>query len=325
MPSEPGNDRPNRSLDHPNRPLRLLAIGTSTDWCSVALHLQQADGVRVACADERAGQSQSRRLLPMIESLLRENGLAMADLDAIGFDAGPGAFTSLRIGCGVAQGLGFALSIPLIPVGSLEALAEQGGADWTVAATDARMDEIYWAILRRVDGLPVAVRPAGARRVDDAEGMIADWRAAVQSGRHATIPPAAGDGDSLSGPAAAPADAAVAPAVLAIGDAFDRHPGLREAAVAAGLPIAAAPFPQARAIARLAAARFDAGETLAARDAAPIYVRDKVALDVNEQRALRQARAGGGAGSPRASITPSGGGTGEARPRGNSETAAGRP
>lgn len=322
MPSEPEIDHPHRPLGHPRRPLRLLAIGTSTDWCSVALHLRDADGVRVACADERAGQSQSRRLLPMIESLLRENGLAMADLDAIAFDAGPGAFTSLRIGCGVAQGLGFALSIPLIPVGSLEALAEQGSADWTFVATDARMDEVYWAILRRADGLPVAVRPAGARRVDDAQGMIADWRAALVSGR---VAPAVFGEDSRSGPASPAADASVAPTVLAIGDAFGRHPALREAAVAAGLPVSAARFPEARAIARLAAARFDAGETLAARDAAPIYVRDKVALDVNEQRALRQARSEGSAGLRQASSTPIGGASSPARPSGLSETAVGRP
>lgn len=283
MASEPG-------IDHPHRPLRLLAIGTSTDWCSVALHLRQSDGVRVACADERAGQSQSRRLLPMIESLLRANGLAMADLDAIGFDAGPGAFTSLRIGCGVAQGLGFALSIPLIPIGSLEVLAEQGGADWTFAATDARMNEVYWSVLRRIDGRPEAVRPACARRVDDAPGMFADWRAALASGRQASVPSSEQARDSLGGPAIDPADASPDATVLAIGDAFDRYPGLREAAVAAGLPVSAVSFPDARAIARLAAARFDAGEILSARDAAPIYVRDKVALDVNEQRALRQSR-----------------------------------
>ena len=283
MPSEPG-------IDHPHRPLRLLAIGTSTDWCSVALHLRQSDGVRVVCADERAGQSQSRRLLPMIESLLRENGLAMSDLDAIGFDAGPGAFTSLRIGCGVAQGLGFALSIPLIPVGSLEALAEQGGADWTFVATDARMNEVYWSVLRRIDGRPEAMRAACARRVDDAPGMFADWRAALASGREMSAPPSAQDGDPCGGLASAPGDASPDPTVVAIGDAFDRHPELREAADAEGLPVSAVPFPDARAIARLAAARFDAGEILAARDAAPIYVRDKVALDVNEQRALRQSR-----------------------------------
>ncbi|MEN9315868.1 MAG: hypothetical protein RIS35_2261 [Pseudomonadota bacterium] len=266
MSSEAGND-PSR------RTLRLLAIGTSTDWCSVSLLVRDPDGTRTASADERAGQSQSRRLLPMIESLLRENNLAMSDLDAIAFDAGPGAFTSLRIGCGVAQGLGFALSIPLIPVGSLEALAEQGGADWTLAATDARMSEVYWAVLRRDGDRLVAVCPPKARDVRDPAAMLVDWRAIVPERPGAAT-------------------------MLAIGDAFERHPQLRAAVAAAGLPIATPPFPASLAIVRLAAIRFDAGDCVPARDAAPLYVRDKVALDVDEQRALRAARAAGTVGQP---------------------------
>lgn len=268
MPSEAG-------IDPSSRVLRLLAIGTSTDWCSVCLLVRDADGVRTAFADERAGQSQSRRLLPMIESLLRDSGLSMSDLDAIAFDAGPGAFTSLRIGCGVAQGLGFALSIPLIPVGSLEALAEQGGADWTLAATDARMNEAYWSILRREGGQPVVVRPPRARDVRDPSGMLEDFLALVPEGGRATVT-----------------------TVLAIGDAFERYPELRDAAAAAGLRVVTPSFPEARAIARLAATRFDAGASVPASDAAPIYVRDKVALDVDEQRELRAARAAGSAGHP---------------------------
>lgn len=250
--------------------LRLLALGTSTDWCAVALYLRDAGSVSVHRHEERAGQLQSRRLLPIATGLLEAQGLALSDLDAVAFDAGPGAFTGLRIGCGVAQGVGFALSLPLVPVGSLEALAWQAGADRVFAATDARMGEVYCGGFVRTEGLPAPVGPVQASRADDPGALLARWR------------------EEGGGPAAG---------AVAIGDAFSRHPAMAERFLAEGFRVVQADFPGAEAIARVAAARFDAGRIIAARDAAPVYVRDKVALDVDEQRRLREARAANAAGA----------------------------
>src|SRR5206468_4506798 len=81
--------------------MRILALETSTDWCSIAV----GDGARWHRRDERAGQRHSERLLPMIDAALAEAGWSLSDLDGLAFGAGPGSFTGLRLGCGVAQGM----------------------------------------------------------------------------------------------------------------------------------------------------------------------------------------------------------------------------
>lgn len=126
--------------------MNLLALDTSTEVCSLAVqrgpgHLftQQAPG----------GAQASAALIPAIQALLAQAGLRMADLDAIVFGRGPGSFTGLRTACSVAQGLAFGCGIPVLPVDTLLAVAEearaQAGAARVVALLDARMDEVYWA------------------------------------------------------------------------------------------------------------------------------------------------------------------------------------
>src|SRR5215211_4788798 len=100
--------------------MKLLAFDTSTQWLSVAC---MADDAWITRA-ELAGQAHSERLLPLVDSMLREAGITLADLDAIAFGAGPGSFTGVRIACGVAQGLGFGAQLPLVPIPTLEALAQ---------------------------------------------------------------------------------------------------------------------------------------------------------------------------------------------------------
>ena len=99
--------------------MKILAIDTSTEYCSAAvLH-----GSALASRSERAGQRHSELLLPMIDALLAETGLSLAQLDGVAFGAGPGSFTGLRIACGVAQGLALGADVPVVPVGTLLALA----------------------------------------------------------------------------------------------------------------------------------------------------------------------------------------------------------
>nr|WP_246434644.1 tRNA (adenosine(37)-N6)-threonylcarbamoyltransferase complex dimerization subunit type 1 TsaB [Quisquiliibacterium transsilvanicum] len=243
----------------------MLALSTSTAWCSVALRQRAPGGVRRAFLGEHAGQDHSRLVLVMARRLLSEAGLGFADLDAIGFDSGPGTFTGLRIGCGIAQGLGFALDLPLVPVSSLEALAQQSGASLALAAIDARMNEVYCSAYRMVDGDP---RPLDPVRV---------------------LPPAAALGHLLDclergGERADPGGA------VAIGDTASRHPELGEALRGRGLRVIDDAWPRADAVAEVAALRFAQGRAVPASEAAPLYVRDKVALDVAEQQRLRQAR-----------------------------------
>lgn len=124
---------------------KLLAIDTSTDACSAALYLdgQVKEDFRVI------PRQHTRQLLPMIQTLLDDAGLKVADLDAIAFGRGPGSFAGIRIATGVAQGLAFAAEKPLLPVSTLAAIAldsfKTQGQQRVLAALDARMNELYWA------------------------------------------------------------------------------------------------------------------------------------------------------------------------------------
>jgi tRNA threonylcarbamoyladenosine biosynthesis protein TsaB len=126
--------------------VKLLAIETSTEMCSVAVSL---DGVMTEYC-EHAPMRHAELLLPAVQSLLSDAGLALCDLDAIAFGRGPGSFTSLRIGIGVVQGLAWAGDVPVVPVSSLAAVAQaavDGAAEpgtTICVALDARMDEVYY-------------------------------------------------------------------------------------------------------------------------------------------------------------------------------------
>ena len=96
--------------------MRLLALATSGEWCSVALH-RHDDGIDESeCLSERLGSGQSERILAMVRELSASASTALHEIDAIAFDAGPGSFTGLRVGCAVAQGRGLAFWRPLLPV-----------------------------------------------------------------------------------------------------------------------------------------------------------------------------------------------------------------
>ena len=128
--------------------MKFAAFETATEWCSVAVWV---DG-EIAGAEEPAANRHGELVLPMLDRLLASAGISIAELDAVAFGAGPGSFTGLRIACGVAQGLAFARNLPVIGIPTLEAMAEECGANRVVACLDARMREVYYSALEK-DGL----------------------------------------------------------------------------------------------------------------------------------------------------------------------------
>jgi len=125
--------------------LKIIALDTSTEYCSAALWI---DGV-VRQRLEHAGQRHSQMLLPMVDGLLNESGLSMSGVDVVAAAVGPGSFTGLRIATAVGQGLAFGADVPVIPVGTLDTLAGGCQADRVATALDARMGELYFAAFRR--------------------------------------------------------------------------------------------------------------------------------------------------------------------------------
>jgi tRNA threonylcarbamoyladenosine biosynthesis protein TsaB len=125
--------------------MNLLALETSTESLSIAI---LRDGVPLA-RDVDAGQRHSELALPLLNDLLVESTLTLRDIDAIAFGQGPGSFTGVRTAFGRTQGLAFGIGKSLVPVPTQMALAEQAGADEVIVALDARMGEIYFAAYRR--------------------------------------------------------------------------------------------------------------------------------------------------------------------------------
>ncbi len=125
--------------------MRILALDTSTEWCSVAA----GDGE--CWFEERlhARESHSEHVLPMVDRALASFGCALSSLDGIAFGAGPGSFTGVRIAAGIAQGLALGADLPVLPVCTLEATARVDGGERVIACLDARMREIYIAAYER--------------------------------------------------------------------------------------------------------------------------------------------------------------------------------
>jgi tRNA threonylcarbamoyladenosine biosynthesis protein TsaB len=232
--------------------MRILALDTSTEWCSVAV----GDGARWHVRDEHAGQAHSERLLPMVRMALAEAGFTLAQLDGLAFGAGPGSFTGIRIGCGVAQGLALGAELPVVPVPTLAAVAQSVGRErgWTkvVACLDARMREVYVA--------------AHAHRGDA-------WRVVMAP---AVLPPA-----DVHSPVDGDCNPSTPDGWCGAGNGFAAYPAL---AAQLGLrDVDADARPTAQAVGELALPRLAAGEGVAAAKALPLYVRHRVALTTAER------------------------------------------
>lgn len=220
----------------------ILALETSTELGSCALW-RNGELVEHFCP---AGRPHSETLLPLVRDMLRTAGVAISQLDAIAFGVGPGAFTGLRVACGAAQGLAVANDIPLIPVISLQAMAEATGGDRVVALLDARMGEVYAGSYRREDG---ELRLQGEIRVAAPENI----------------------------------ELPTEPGWLACGNAPLAYPALQARLNETAIASVPGIMPTAGAVARLAMARAERGEWIDAAEAAPLYIRDKVAKTVAER------------------------------------------
>lgn len=225
------------------QPMKILALDTSTELCSVALWL---DG-KMLVREELAGQRHSELLLPMVQELLTEAGLDLKALDGIAFGEGPGSFTGLRIGCGVAQGLAFGADLPVAGVCTLLALAEASGASRVIACLDARMGEVYHGIYEKTEG---------------------EWRTLNAPG--------------LSTPQQAPDVAGEY--WIGCGNGFAVHGEILRSRYAGQLvEVMPDVLPHAAEIAVLGAAQFKRGFGKDAAEAAPLYIRNKVALKTSER------------------------------------------
>ena len=162
----------------------LLAIDTSSAWCSVALSLgDQSPELR----QEAVSAGASQLLLPWVESLLANAKIAIKDLDAIAIGIGPGAFTGVRLGVAAVQGLAISNNLPAISVSSLDAIASQliktpafqkTNAKHFVIAIDARMEEIYWAKYEtQSDSLPKRISDIHLAKPEDIDLTGADYLA----------------------------------------------------------------------------------------------------------------------------------------------------
>ncbi|HEB5077907.1 TPA: tRNA (adenosine(37)-N6)-threonylcarbamoyltransferase complex dimerization subunit type 1 TsaB, partial [Aeromonas hydrophila subsp. hydrophila] len=117
--------------------LKILAVDTATEACSAALLV----GEQVFSRWEEAPRDHTRKILPMVQAVLDDAGITLDELDAIAFGRGPGSFTGVRIGIGVAQGLAFGAGVPLIGISTLAAMAQGAhrldGAEQVLTAIDA--------------------------------------------------------------------------------------------------------------------------------------------------------------------------------------------
>lgn len=236
--------------------MRLLALDTSTDACSVAL----LDGERLSERYELAPRVHAERVLPMLEALLAEAGLGLRDLDALAFGRGPGSFTGVRIATGLAQGLALGAGLPVVPVSSLAALAHglgrRHGPGRVLAALDARMDEVYW-------GLYDCPRPGEARGLLE-EQVCAPERVHLPTALSAE---ALASGQSWRG----------------AGSGWARYEHALRAALPEVALIEPALAPRAADIALLAAEALARGEALDCAAALPVYLRDRVVQTVPGQ------------------------------------------
>jgi len=227
--------------------MKILAIDAATEACSAALYL---DG-EITHEFQLAPREHTQLILPMIDRLMKAASITIAELDALAYARGPGAFTGVRIAAGVIQGLSYANDLPVLPVSTLAAIAvgmhQQQGYDHVIAAIDARMGEVYWAAYGISDGI---VKPLSDEVVSKVENLPIvdekDW---------------AGAGTGWA----------------------EYKDQLQQKYQLADNRIDAQALPSAEYIVRIAAEDFRQGKQVTAHQAQPVYLRDNVAKKKQNQ------------------------------------------
>ncbi len=231
--------------------MKLLALETATEACSIALYL---DG-EVMERHEIAPRRHAEYALPWAEALLAEAGIAKSQLDAIAISRGPGAFTGVRLAIALAQGIALALDKPVVAVSTLMAIAVQSPGERILAAIDARMGEVYVG--------------AFARKGDTLSAISTEIVCAPEA---VALPDGEGDWHG-------------------IGTGFAAVNGILQQHLESQLvSVDATALPHAADVARLAVAAYARGEAVAPERVEPAYLRNNVALTLEEQRASRAAK-----------------------------------
>ena len=233
------------------KPLRMLAIDTSTEACSAAVLWSDGEVRQRFVVTERG---HADLILPMIDELLAEAGCKLKDLDGLAFGRGPGGFTGLRIAAGVIQGLAYGAGLRVAPVSSLAAVAFLTSSPSSPSApsspstygilvcNDARMNEVYW----------------GCYRFDPDDPCVPVVLASEAVGPEHSVQPA--------------------PTVTWFaGNGIARYPSLQARLESAGLRYREGVYPRADAIARLGERMLQQGDGVDAAEALPVYIRDDVA------------------------------------------------
>jgi len=227
--------------------MKILAIDAATEACSAALYL---DG-EISHEFQLAPREHTQLILPMVDRLLKAADMTIADLDALAYARGPGAFTGVRIAAGVVQGLSYAHDLPVVPVSTLAAIAlgmhEKQGSKYVLSAIDARMQEVYWAAYAIRDGRLEILSDETVSRVENLPSVADyDW---------------AGAGT---------------------GWAAYRQP-LQQKFNVADDNIDGQALPSAEIIVKIAAFDFSRGKQMTAHQAQPVYLRDNVAKKKENQ------------------------------------------
>ena len=233
--------------------MKILAIDTSTEACSAALYI---DGELI----ERylvAPRKHIELLKPMVDEVMKAAEVDVSELTGLAFGAGPGSFAGLRVACAFVQGMGAGLEIPVVPVSTLKAMAQQvldTHPDRTVLVMlDAKMKEVYWGVYRLEDKEVVTVLPEQVTKIDE----IPNFTGIVGLAN-----------------------------IIGAGDGWNVTPNWVEALKPEFIEKNV--YPRAGEIALLSIDDFENGMALDADQVSPIYLRNNIALTIEEQEALKK-------------------------------------
>jgi len=216
--------------------MKMLGFDTSTSACTVAL----LNGDVVSVRHQHAPMQQAHLILPMIQELLDSSSLTVNELDAIAYGCGPGSFTGIRISNSVAQGIGFAIQKPIIPISSLATLAQTAFLEqqWSrlLVAMDARMGKIYWATYTiNASGLAELI---GNERLSQPEEITSSYHTDLYG----------------------------------IGDGWEAYKDILIGSNLTLKGIDARQLPSAKALLQLATLKYEKGEWITAAQALPVYL-----------------------------------------------------